>query len=93
MTVCFPYMINPDEGNMRGQAGFFFGGLAFLCLTWAWFQLPELKGMTFHDVDCFFARGTKARDFKQANTINGVDIAGTKAASSLKAEKENNVES
>ena len=25
MTVAIPYMINPDEGNMRGKLGFFYG--------------------------------------------------------------------
>mgnify|MGYP003662895801 CR=1 FL=1 len=25
MTVAIPYMINPDEANMRGKLGFFFG--------------------------------------------------------------------
>jgi hypothetical protein len=42
MTVAIPYMINPDEADMRGKLGFFFGGLAGLCLIWAWFRVPEL---------------------------------------------------
>lgn len=25
MTVAIPYMINPDQANMRGKMGFFFG--------------------------------------------------------------------
>jgi hypothetical protein len=25
MTVAIPYMINPDEANMRGKMGLFFG--------------------------------------------------------------------
>jgi SP family general alpha glucoside:H+ symporter-like MFS transporter len=25
MTVAIPYMINPDQANMRGKLGFFFG--------------------------------------------------------------------
>lgn len=25
MTVAIPYMINPDQGDMRGKLGFFFG--------------------------------------------------------------------
>jgi hypothetical protein len=42
MTVAIPYMINADQANMRGKLGFFFGGLALLCLTWAYFRVPEL---------------------------------------------------
>jgi SP family general alpha glucoside:H+ symporter-like MFS transporter len=25
MTVAIPYMINPDQANMRGKLGFFYG--------------------------------------------------------------------
>jgi SP family general alpha glucoside:H+ symporter-like MFS transporter len=25
MTVAIPYMINPDQANLRGKLGFFFG--------------------------------------------------------------------
>ena len=42
MTVAIPYMINPDQANMRGKLGFFFGGLAAACLTWSFFRVPEL---------------------------------------------------
>jgi hypothetical protein len=42
MTVAIPYMINPDQANMRGKLGFFFGGLAALCLLWSYFRVPEL---------------------------------------------------
>lgn len=35
-------MINPDQANMRGKLGFFFGGLAALCLVWSYFRVPEL---------------------------------------------------
>ncbi|WAO91217.1 MFS domain-containing protein [Fusarium falciforme] len=88
MTVCFPYMVNPDEGNMRGKIGFFFGGLAFCCLIWSWFKLPELKGMTFHEVDCLFAQGTKARDFKRTNITDGVEMVGAKAAPAMKVKED-----
>ena len=42
MTVAIPYMINPDQGNLRGKLGFFFGGLAAVCLLWSYFRVPEL---------------------------------------------------
>ena len=43
MTVAIPYMINPDEANLRGKLGFFFGGLAAISFVWAYFRLPEFK--------------------------------------------------
>jgi hypothetical protein len=30
MTVAIPYMINPDQANMRGKLGFFFGEYSIL---------------------------------------------------------------
>lgn len=35
MTIAVPYMINPDQANLRGKLGFFFGGLATICCVWA----------------------------------------------------------
>ncbi|KAJ9636654.1 hypothetical protein H2204_005254 [Knufia peltigerae] len=64
MTVAIPYMINADQANMRGKLGFFFGGLASLCLLWAFFRVPELKGRTYQEVDIMFERGIKTREFK-----------------------------
>lgn len=42
MTVAIPYLINADQANLRGKLGFFFGGLAALCLLWSYFRVPEL---------------------------------------------------
>jgi SP family general alpha glucoside:H+ symporter-like MFS transporter len=63
MTVIFPYMINPDEANMRGKVGFFFGGLALLCLAWSWTSLPELRGRTYYEADVLFNQNIKTKDF------------------------------
>jgi MFS transporter, SP family, general alpha glucoside:H+ symporter len=59
MTIAIPYMINPDQANLRGKLGksgillniisvvwltcsigFFFGGLATLCLIWSYLRVP-----------------------------------------------------
>ncbi|EXJ81959.1 hypothetical protein A1O1_08026 [Capronia coronata CBS 617.96] len=64
MTVCIPYMINADQANMRGKLGFFFGGLAAVCLLWSYFRVPELKGRTYQEVDIMFERGLKTKEFK-----------------------------
>jgi MFS transporter, SP family, general alpha glucoside:H+ symporter len=64
MTVAIPYMINPDQANLRGKLGFFFGGLAALCFTWSWLRVPELRGRTYEEIDVMFERGVKTREFK-----------------------------
>ncbi|KAK4458140.1 MFS maltose permease [Cladorrhinum samala] len=64
MTVAIPYMINPDEANMQGKLGFFFGGLAALCFCWAYFRVPETKGRTYEELDILFERKVPTRAFK-----------------------------
>jgi MFS transporter, SP family, general alpha glucoside:H+ symporter len=64
MTVAIPYMINPAEANMQGKLGFFFGGLASLCLVWSYFRVPETSGRTYDELDLLFDWNIPARKFK-----------------------------
>ncbi|KAK3943949.1 maltose permease [Diplogelasinospora grovesii] len=64
MTVAIPYMINPDQADMQGKLGFFFGGLAALCFVWAYFRVPETKGRTYEELDILFERKVPTRQFK-----------------------------
>ncbi|KAF2672091.1 general substrate transporter [Microthyrium microscopicum] len=63
-SVAIPYMINPDEANMRGKIGFFFGGLSALSLIWSFLRVPETKGRTYEELDLMFSRNLKTREFK-----------------------------
>lgn len=54
MNFAIPYMINPDEGNLRGKVGFVFGGLGLMGTIWSFFFIPELKGKTFAQIDMMF---------------------------------------
>ncbi|KAI1811022.1 putative maltose permease [Poronia punctata] len=71
MTVAIPYLINPDEANLQGKLGYFFGGLGGLCLIWSYFRVPETKGRTYEDLDVLFDRRVPAREFKDYR-IEGV---------------------
>jgi SP family general alpha glucoside:H+ symporter-like MFS transporter len=64
MTVAIPYMINPDQANMRGKLGFFFGGLSLISIVWAWFRIPETFGRTYEELDIMFEKRLKTREFK-----------------------------
>lgn len=64
--VIQPYFLNPNELNLRGYTGFFWGGTAFCVLVWAFFRLPESKGRTFEELDWLFANKTKTREFRKA---------------------------
>lgn len=65
MTVAIPYMINPDQANMQGKLGFFFGGLGALCLVWAYFRMPETMGRSYAELDLLFDKRVPARQFKK----------------------------
>ncbi len=64
MTVALPYMINPDQANLQGKLGFFFGGLAALCFVWAFLRIPETRGRTFEELDVMFDKRVPTRRFK-----------------------------
>jgi MFS transporter, SP family, general alpha glucoside:H+ symporter len=65
MTVAIPYMFNPDQANIRGKIGFFFGGLSVVCFLWSYFRVPETKGRTYEELDIMFSRNVRTRDFKK----------------------------
>jgi hypothetical protein len=54
MNFAIPYMVNPDEGNLKGKVGFIFGGLAAIATVGSYFYVPELKGRTFAEIDTMF---------------------------------------
>ncbi|OAA54712.1 Sugar/inositol transporter [Niveomyces insectorum RCEF 264] len=78
MNVIIPYMLNPTAWNWKAKAGFFYAGLAFLCLIWTYFRLPETKNRTYAELDLLFEKKTGARKFKSTS----VDIFGVHAEQS-----------
>mgnify|MGYP005988445537 CR=1 FL=1 len=75
MTVAIPYLINPAEANLQGKLGFFFGGLAAICLVWAYIRVPETMGRTYEELDLLFDKDVPARKFK-GYKLDGAASAG-----------------
>ncbi|KAL9942534.1 hypothetical protein D7B24_000561 [Verticillium nonalfalfae] len=65
-TVVAPYLLNPQEANLQGKAAFPAAGLTLMLAVWAWFRLPELKGLTGETLDSLFERKVPARQFLKA---------------------------
>ncbi|KAJ5438527.1 Maltose permease MAL61 [Penicillium daleae] len=61
--VLTPYMLNPGEWNWGNYAGFFWGGICFLCIIYTYFRVPEPRGRSFAELDMLFERGVSARQF------------------------------
>ncbi|KAJ5273163.1 hypothetical protein N7478_008288 [Penicillium angulare] len=61
--VLTPYMLNPGSWNWGNYAGFFWGGICFLCIIYAFFRIPEPRGRSFAELDLLFERNVSARKF------------------------------
>jgi hypothetical protein len=59
-----PKFLLASEWNWGGRTGLFWGGMAFLCIVWSYFRLPEMKGRTYGELDTLFAEKVSARKFK-----------------------------
>ncbi|KAF9893863.1 hypothetical protein FE257_010033 [Aspergillus nanangensis] len=61
--VLTPYMLNPGAWNWGNYAGFFWGGICFLCIIYCYFRIPEPNGRSFAELDLLFERQVSARKF------------------------------
>ena len=61
--VLTPYMLNPGAWNWQNFAGFFWGGICFLCIIYSYFRVPEPKGRSFAELDLLFEQRVSARKF------------------------------
>ena len=43
ISFVFPYMFNPDMGNLQAKTAFVFGGTTFIGFLGTFFFLPETK--------------------------------------------------
>jgi len=59
------YMLNPTGGNLGGKCGYVWGATGLLCLITAYFYLPEMKGLSYREIDILFKRRVPARKWKQ----------------------------
>jgi len=51
IAVITPYMVNPDEANLRSSVFFIWGGLCTCAFVYAYFLIPETKGLSLEQVD------------------------------------------
>lgn len=66
-SVLTPYMLNPTAWNWGNYTGFFWAGLAFCCIIYTYFRVPEPRGRTFAELDLLFERKVSARQFAKTD--------------------------
>ncbi|KAK9351843.1 general substrate transporter [Lipomyces doorenjongii] len=62
-NIVTPYMLNPTAWNWKGKTGFFWAGINAVLFVWAYFKLPEPKGLAYSELDVLFERKISARKF------------------------------
>lgn len=58
IAVITPYMVNTDEGNLKSSVFFVWGGLCTCAFVYAYFLVPETKGLSLEQVDQMMAETT-----------------------------------
>ncbi|ETN39294.1 uncharacterized protein HMPREF1541_05517 [Cyphellophora europaea CBS 101466] len=58
IAVITPYMVGEDKGNLRSSVFFIWGGLCTCAFVYAYFLVPETKGLTLEQVDKMFEETT-----------------------------------
>ncbi|KAK9316071.1 general substrate transporter [Lipomyces starkeyi] len=51
IAVITPYMVGTDKGNLGARVFFIWGALCTCCFFYAYFLIPETKGLTLEQVD------------------------------------------
>ena len=51
IAVITPYMVDQDKGNLGVKVFFVWGSALSLCYLFAYFVIPETKGLTLEQVD------------------------------------------
>jgi len=81
IAVITPYMVGEDKGNLRSSVFFIWGGLCTSAFVYAYFLVPETKGLTLEQVDRMFEEVTprQSAKWRPNNTFSsemGVDNKG-----------------
>ncbi|KAI5865478.1 general substrate transporter [Durotheca rogersii] len=51
IAVITPYMVDEDKGNLGAKVFYIWGALCTCCFVYAYFLVPETKGLTLEQVD------------------------------------------
>jgi len=58
IAVITPYMVGPDQGDMKSSVFFVWGGLCTAAFVYTYFLVPETKGLSLEQVDKMMEEST-----------------------------------
>jgi SP family sugar:H+ symporter-like MFS transporter len=88
-----PYIVDKDKGNMGSKVFFIWGSTCSFCLLFAYFCIPETKGLSLEQVDRMLEETTPRSSSKwkphetYASEMGLVDKAGDAKVSIAEEEK------
>jgi sugar porter (SP) family MFS transporter len=80
IAVITPYMVATDKGNMRSSVFFVWGALCTCAFVYAYFLVPETKGLSLEQVDKMLEESTPRTSAKWKPTKTFASSAGTGGA-------------
>ncbi|KAH8671343.1 general substrate transporter [Xylariales sp. PMI_506] len=92
IAVITPYMVGTDEGNLGAKVFFVWGSLCATCLVYAYFLIPETKGLTLEQVDKMLEETTPRSSAKWVPTTTfAADMGYANKGNTEHIEKEETV--
>ncbi|KAK9413094.1 putative Major facilitator superfamily (MFS) profile domain-containing protein [Seiridium unicorne] len=64
IAIITPYMVDADKGNLGAKVFFVWGSLCTCCFIYAYFLIPETKGLTLEQVDAMMEETTPRNSAK-----------------------------
>ena len=87
MSPLAPYLVDdgPGDANLGAKVFFIWGGCCFLCFAFAFFFIPETKGLSLEQIDLLYQNSTpitSARYRREliANDVHVADVHARGAA-------------
>ncbi|KAI7159224.1 putative glucose transporter rco-3 [Hortaea werneckii] len=78
IAVITPYMVNQDEGNLKSNVFWIWGGLCTCAFVYAYFLVPETKGLSLEQVDKMMEETTPRTSAKWRPTTTYASEMGMK---------------
>lgn len=76
-------MVGEDKGNLKSSVFFIWGGLCTCAFVYAWFLVPETKGLTLEQVDRMMEETTPRTSAKWRPHETFARVMGTTADGKL----------
>ncbi|KAK4705871.1 MFS transporter, SP family, sugar:H+ symporter, partial [Phenoliferia sp. Uapishka_3] len=88
ITVITPYMVGTSEGNLKSSVFFVWGGLCTCALVYAYFLVPETKGLSLEQIDRMLEETTPRQSAAWRPTTTYAAQAGMNSDGFLKEKTE-----